>query len=404
MNHQEGRSLWSGECLSPFIRRNSVEPMSPISANKQSFSRSSLFCTSLYQSSSSSSETTRQLGNLPFLPPPTPAHSISAVDLSANDDEDGGGDESEAMMKDFLNLDDDEPQTCRTTLALTEQLELQYLSDELDLAITDHGEYPGVDEIYETYQPSSEPSMKLVRCESARSVGECVSDHPSPGTAGGSGHKQRMRWTPALHERFVEAVNMLDGAENATPKSVMKAMNVEGLTIYHVKSHLQKYRLAKYMPERKEEKKPSGSEEKKTATGSRENDGRRKGSIQITEALRMQMEVQKQLHEQLEVQRALQLRIEEHARYLQKILDEQNKAGNSFAISSSQAVSSVTSPARQDSGQNEPPGLEVGPSADSKPNASLASPTPKRKAIGVDDCDRGPKEINKRSCLEIAEE
>ncbi|KAK7393368.1 hypothetical protein VNO78_21921 [Psophocarpus tetragonolobus] len=152
------------------------------------------------------------------------------------------------------------------------------------------------------------------------SYGENCTGAALSSSANSAPAKSRMRWTPELHEAFVEAVNQLGGSERATPKGVLKLMKVEGLTIYHVKSHLQKYRTARYRPESSE-----GGMEKKASSTEGMSSLDLKTGIEITEALRLQMEVQKRLHEQLEIQRNLQLRIEEQGRYLQMMFEKQCK-------------------------------------------------------------------------------
>ncbi|KAK3121782.1 hypothetical protein QOZ80_8BG0660860 [Eleusine coracana subsp. coracana] len=149
-------------------------------------------------------------------------------------------------------------------------------------------------------------------------------------SGGDAGVRPRLRWTRELHERFVLAVSEVGGADKATPKSVMRAMAIKGLTLHHLKSHLQKYRLA---VSRGLGAWPAGN-------GEGQNDRSSSSESQLDEydedtdhrafadddssssrsVAWMQREVQRNLQEQMEVQRHLQLRIEAQGRYLESVL------------------------------------------------------------------------------------
>lgn len=151
--------------------------------------------------------------------------------------------------------------------------------------------------------------------------------------------KPRLRWTVELHERFVDAVTQLGGPDKATPKTIMRVMGVKGLTLYHLKSHLQKFRLGK-QPHKEFNDHPI----KDASTLELQRNSSASSSGMIGRSMNeMQMEVQRRLHEQLEVQRHLQLRIDAQGKYMQSILEKacQTLAGENMGSSGSYKAASL---------------------------------------------------------------
>ncbi|XP_030453911.2 myb family transcription factor PHL11 isoform X1 [Syzygium oleosum] len=161
------------------------------------------------------------------------------------------------------------------------------------------------------------------------------------GESGGGGvvmtrdPKPRLRWTADLHDRFVDAVTKLGGPDKATPKSVHRLMGLKGLTLYHLKSHLQKYRLGQQTRRQNSDDKAEPSDgipyvqfsPSRMASSSLQPSDLQPGrEIPIEETLKCQMEVQKRLQQQLEVQKKLQMRIEAQGKYLQAVLEKAQKS------------------------------------------------------------------------------
>ncbi|PRP87058.1 hypothetical protein PROFUN_04794 [Planoprotostelium fungivorum] len=83
--------------------------------------------------------------------------------------------------------------------------------------------------------------------------------------------KNRLVWTPVLRDKFTCALNKLREKDKATPKRILKEMNVPGLTREHVSSRLQKYNLQqKKTPNVWLENKTEGSEEKRKSFSAEE--------------------------------------------------------------------------------------------------------------------------------------
>ncbi|XP_054809672.1 myb family transcription factor PHL11 [Prosopis cineraria] len=148
--------------------------------------------------------------------------------------------------------------------------------------------------------------------------------------------KPRLRWTADLHDRFVDAVTKLGGPDKATPKSVLRLMGLKGLTLYHLKSHLQKYRLGQQArkqnseEQHKENKNNRGAyvhfSDRSSGPNTNYRGNNQTEEIPLAEALRRGIEVQKQLEDQLEVQKKLQMRIEAQGKYLQAMLEKAQKS------------------------------------------------------------------------------
>ncbi|KAL4383945.1 hypothetical protein GQ457_15G006390 [Hibiscus cannabinus] len=164
--------------------------------------------------------------------------------------------------------------------------------DLLETIIQNEGQQLGIAEV-----PTHDESQQSVVNTDGSNM-HSMNQHPDVVAA----HRKRIRWTTELHQLFLNAVDRLGGpaSASATPRNILDCMNVEGLNIYLVKSHLQV--ILRYIRSVLRENKRSCKVEEKKATLT-ESDGNIERDMgcnnQVVETLGMQDSVQKLLHEQI---------------------------------------------------------------------------------------------------------
>ncbi|KAJ8550730.1 hypothetical protein K7X08_000100 [Anisodus acutangulus] len=167
--------------------------------------------------------------------------------------------------------------------------------------------------------------------------------------------KERLKWTQELHDLFEKAVSQLGGPERATPKGILKVMGIPGLTIFHVKSHLQKYRMSKFV----REDPVIGKFERRSISEILPNLSATAGT-QLNEALQMHMDAHKRLSDHVEVQRNLKMKLEAQGRFLDQIMEEQKaRASGSRPTCKFYSYSPLTLPSLCEESESNVKELEV---------------------------------------------
>lgn len=162
-------------CSSISNTENSISRISQADSSKPILSRSSTFCTSMYSTSSANSNSCRQTSALPFLPHPprcaqqqqqtSAEQSSSSSSLLYSADLNGGGhDDTEHSedLRNFLNLSEDASEGSfhgeSNAMTFSDQMEFQFLSEQLGIAMTDNEESPRLD-----VRPLVSPLILMIR-------------------------------------------------------------------------------------------------------------------------------------------------------------------------------------------------------------------------------------------------